>query len=67
MLTVDNHCDGPWLYLRMLREKNARAEEVLKLLRMNGGKNNPGRRVYQKKSQTCDTVGRPSSLAINKN
>ena len=37
VLTVDNHADGPYLYLRMLREKNPRAEEVLKLLRMNAG------------------------------
>lgn len=37
MLTVDNHCDGPYLYMRMLREKSEKAEEVLELLRMNGG------------------------------
>ena len=37
VLTVDNHADGPYLYLRMLREKNPRAEEVLKLLRLNAG------------------------------
>ena len=37
VLTVDNHCDGPYLYLRMLRERPERAEETLKLLRMNGG------------------------------
>ena len=37
VLTVDNHCDGPYLYLRMLREKNPRADAVLRLLRMNGG------------------------------
>ena len=37
VLTVDNHCDGPYLYLRMLREKNPRAEQVMSLLRMNGG------------------------------
>lgn len=36
-LTVDNHCDGPYLYLRMLRESNPRAEQVMELLRMNGG------------------------------
>jgi len=39
VLTVDNHCDGPYLYLRMLREKHPRAGEVLELLRMNGGNN----------------------------
>jgi len=37
VLTVDNHCDGPYLYMRMLREGNSRAEEVMELLRMNGG------------------------------
>lgn len=37
VLTVDNHCDGPYLYLRMLKEGNARAEGVMELLRMNGG------------------------------
>jgi len=37
VLTVDNHCDGPYVYLRMLRDGHRRAEEVLELLRMNGG------------------------------
>ena len=37
VLTVDNHADGPYLYLRMLREGSPRATEVLKLLRMNEG------------------------------
>jgi len=37
ILTVGNHADGPYLYLRMVREGNARAANVLKLLRMNGG------------------------------
>ncbi|UCF73003.1 MAG: 12,18-didecarboxysiroheme deacetylase [Deltaproteobacteria bacterium] len=37
VLTVDNHADGPYLYLRMLKENNPRAPEVLELLRMNGG------------------------------
>ncbi|MBU1205785.1 MAG: 12,18-didecarboxysiroheme deacetylase [Proteobacteria bacterium] len=37
VLTVDNHADGPYLYLRMLGENSARADEVLTLLRMNGG------------------------------
>ena len=37
VLTVDNHADGPYLYLRMLREVNPRASRVLQLLRMNGG------------------------------
>lgn len=37
VLTVDNHCDGPYLYLRLLRENPKRAQEVLELLRFNGG------------------------------
>jgi 12,18-didecarboxysiroheme deacetylase len=37
VLTVDNHGDGPYLYLRMKREGSPRAGEVLELLRMNGG------------------------------
>ena len=37
ILTVDNHADGPYLYLRMLREGNPRAGDVLALLRMNRG------------------------------
>ncbi|MFO8164370.1 MAG: 12,18-didecarboxysiroheme deacetylase [Thermodesulfobacteriota bacterium] len=37
VLTVDNHADGPYLYLRMLKENNPRAGEVLKLLKMNKG------------------------------
>lgn len=37
VLTVDNHADGPYLYLRLLRENPARAQEVLELLKMNEG------------------------------
>ena len=37
ILTVDNHCDGPALYLKMLREGHPRAEQVLDMLRWNGG------------------------------
>ncbi len=37
VLTVDNHVDGVYLYLRMLKEYPERATEVLKLLKMNGG------------------------------
>jgi len=37
VLTVDNHCDGPYLYMRMLREKSPRPEDVMALLKMNGG------------------------------
>jgi Fe-coproporphyrin III synthase len=44
VLTVDNHADGPYIYLRLQREKNPRAEEVLQLLRMNEG-NNSGRGI----------------------
>ena len=36
-LTVDNHCDGPYVYLQTLREDPKRAEGVLELLKMNGG------------------------------
>ncbi|MCD6297078.1 MAG: 12,18-didecarboxysiroheme deacetylase, partial [Deltaproteobacteria bacterium] len=42
VLTVDNHADGPYVYLRMVRENNPRAEEVLRLLEMNEG-NSSGR------------------------
>jgi radical SAM protein with 4Fe4S-binding SPASM domain len=44
VLTVDNHADGPYVYLRMLRERNPRAAEVLELLRMNEG-NSSGRGI----------------------
>ena len=44
VLTVDNHADGPYLYLRMKREGNPRAKEVLELLKMNEG-NNSGRGI----------------------
>jgi radical SAM protein with 4Fe4S-binding SPASM domain len=37
VLTVDNHVDGAYLYLRMRKEHNPRAPEVLELLKMNGG------------------------------
>lgn len=37
ILTVDNHCDGPYLYLRLLKEDPERAKEVLRLLELNGG------------------------------
>jgi radical SAM protein with 4Fe4S-binding SPASM domain len=37
ILTVDNHCDGPYLYLRMKREDNPRAQQVLEMLNWNGG------------------------------
>jgi 12,18-didecarboxysiroheme deacetylase len=44
ILTVDNHADGPYLYLRMLKEDPKRAAEVLELLEMNEG-NNSGRGI----------------------
>lgn len=37
ILTVDNHCDGVYLYLRMLRENHPRAEQVKQMLLWNGG------------------------------
>ena len=37
ILTVDNHCDGPFLYLKMLRENHPRAGQVLEMLKWNGG------------------------------
>jgi len=38
ILTVDNHCDGPYLYMRLLKEGRTQdAENVMKLLKMNGG------------------------------
>ncbi len=39
VLTVDNHADAPYLYLRLLKEDPVRAEEVHNLLRWNGGNN----------------------------
>ena len=44
ILTVDNHADGPYLYLRLLREDPERAADVLKLLLMNEG-NSSGRGI----------------------
>jgi len=44
VLTVDNHADGPYLYLRMLREDPERAREVMALLKWNEG-NNSGRGI----------------------
>lgn len=44
ILTVDNHADGPYVYLRMLKEKNPRSSEVLELLKMNEG-NSSGRGI----------------------
>jgi len=44
VLTVDNHADGPYIYLRLLKENPKRAQEVLELLRMNEG-NSSGRGI----------------------
>ena len=37
ILTVDNHCDGAYLYLRMKQENHPRAAQVLEMLKWNGG------------------------------
>lgn len=37
VLTVDNHCDGPYVYFRLLKEDPKRAKDVLELLQMNQG------------------------------
>jgi 12,18-didecarboxysiroheme deacetylase len=37
ILTVDNHADGPYLYLKMKEENPERAKEMLELLQMNEG------------------------------
>ena len=37
ILTVDNHVDGVYVYLKLLSEDTARADEVWKLLTWNGG------------------------------
>jgi 12,18-didecarboxysiroheme deacetylase len=44
VLTVDNHADGPYVYLRLLKEDPHRAKEVLELLKWNEG-NNSGRGI----------------------
>jgi len=44
VLTVDNHADGPYTYLRLLKEDPKRAEEVMELLSWNEG-NNSGRGI----------------------
>jgi radical SAM protein with 4Fe4S-binding SPASM domain len=44
VLTVDNHADGPYIYLRMLKENSPRSDEVLQLLKMNEG-NSSGRGI----------------------
>ncbi|MDA8407981.1 MAG: 12,18-didecarboxysiroheme deacetylase [Deltaproteobacteria bacterium] len=44
VLTVDNHADGPYIYLRLLKENPDRAGQVLELLQMNEG-NSSGRGI----------------------
>ena len=44
VLTVDNHADGPYIYLRLLKENPERANDVLELLKWNEG-NNSGRGI----------------------
>lgn len=44
VLTVGNHTDGAYLYLKMLQQDPGRAAKMLHLLRMNGG-NNSGLRI----------------------
>ncbi len=39
VLTVDNHADAPYLYLKLLKEDPVRAEEIYNLLLWNGGNN----------------------------
>ncbi len=39
VLTVGNHADGVYLYLRLRKQDSQRANKVLDLLRMNGGNN----------------------------
>jgi len=39
ILTVGNHADGFYLYLKLRKEDSQRAEKALELLRMNGGNN----------------------------
>jgi 12,18-didecarboxysiroheme deacetylase len=44
VLTVDNHADGPYLWMRLLREDKKRADEVFELLQFNEG-NSTGRGI----------------------
>ncbi|HWQ75442.1 MAG TPA: putative heme d1 biosynthesis radical SAM protein NirJ1 [Syntrophomonas sp.] len=37
ILTVDNHCDGVYLYLRTLKEDPEKAQKIKELISMNGG------------------------------
>lgn len=44
ILTVGNHADGVYLYLKLKKDNSPHADRVLELLRMNGG-NNSGVRI----------------------
>jgi 12,18-didecarboxysiroheme deacetylase len=44
ILTVDNHADGPYVWMRLQRENPKRADEVLTLLQFNEG-NSSGRGI----------------------
>lgn len=44
VLTVDNHADGPYVWMRLLREDPKRAAEVFELLKFNEG-NSTGRGI----------------------
>ncbi len=44
VLTVDNHADGPYVWMRLLREDPKRAAEVFELLQFNEG-NSTGRGI----------------------
>lgn len=37
VLTVDNHCDGPYLYLKVKKNNPKKAKEILRLLSLNPG------------------------------
>lgn len=37
VLTVDNHADGPFLFLKLVERRDPRAQEVFDMLRWNGG------------------------------
>jgi len=39
VLTVGNHADGVYLYLKLMKSDRSRAEKILDLLRSNGGNN----------------------------
>lgn len=44
VLTVDNHADGVWIYLKLKKKNSKRAEKVLELLKVQGG-NSSGMKI----------------------